>query len=70
MHRLAEEYAGRVAVWQLDAAEAPNARLMEQYEVRGHPTIVTLDADGRVVERLPGLPDEDRLRAALEALLD
>ena len=63
---LSEEFAGRANVHQLNAAEQANAHLQARYDVRGHPSFVILDGDGRLVQRLFGPQPEEILRQALE----
>jgi thioredoxin-like negative regulator of GroEL len=63
---LSDEFEGRAAVLQLNAQERANEELQAQYDVRGHPSFVTLDGDGRVIERFFGPQAEEALRQALE----
>ena len=65
---LEEEFTGRVAVYRLDAEIPENAALQASYGVRGHPSLVVLDADNRVHERFFGTPPVAALQAALQAL--
>jgi hypothetical protein len=53
-------------VWGLDVSEEIFAR----YEVPYQPVTVLISADKQVVERWPGLRDEDEIRAALDRLSD
>lgn len=62
---LEEEFEGRVAVSRLDAAVPENARLQTQYGVRGHPSFVLLDGDGRVVLSFLGPQEAFVLRVAM-----
>ena len=63
---LSDEFEGRAAVLQLNAAEQANVELQARYGVRGHPSFVTLDGDGRAVQRFFGPQAEEILRLALE----
>ena len=63
---LSEEFDGKATVYQLNAAEQANVVLQARYDVRGHPSFVTLDGDGRVVQRFFGPQAEETLRRALE----
>lgn len=65
---LESDFAGRAAVLQLDANEAANAQLQQQYGMRGHPTFVVLDSNGRAVQTLIGLQTREILREALTAV--
>ena len=63
---LSEEFDGKATVYQLNAAEKANVELQARYDVRGHPSFVTLDGDGRVVQRFFGPQAKETLRQALE----
>ena len=63
---LTDEFEGRATVLQLNAVEQANEELQARYDVRGHPSFVTLDGDGRVGQRFFGPQTEDILRQALE----
>ena len=69
MDGLSEEFAGQAAVLQLNAAEQANAELQSRYDVRGHPTFIVLDGEGRVVQRLFGSQSEAVLRQALQQVV-
>ena len=47
---LESEFADRAEVLQLDANKAANAQLLQQYGTRGHPTVVVIDSNNRVVQ--------------------
>jgi thioredoxin-like negative regulator of GroEL len=66
---LESEFAGRVAVLQLDANEADNAQLQQKYGMRGHPTFVVLDEKGRAVQTFIGPQSEAVLQEALTAVI-
>ena len=65
MNGLEAEFAGAVAVLQLNAAEPENLTLMEAYGVRGHPALVVVDENGRVAARFVGVIEEAVLREAV-----
>ncbi|MDX1413753.1 MAG: hypothetical protein R3293_06150 [Candidatus Promineifilaceae bacterium] len=67
---LEREFAGRANVVQLDAAEAGNEHLQQAFGLRGHPSFVILDADGRVQQTFIGPQTAEILRAALRAVAD
>ena len=64
---LERDFEGRAAVLQLDANIADNAQLQQQYGMRGHPTFVVLDEDGRSVQTFIGTQTEEVLHEALTA---
>ncbi|MGD8585466.1 MAG: thioredoxin family protein [Chloroflexota bacterium] len=63
---LSAEFEGRAAVIKLNAVEPANEGLQARYNVRGHPSFVVLDGDGRAVQRFFGPQTEDLLRQALK----
>jgi thioredoxin-like negative regulator of GroEL len=65
---LADEFAGRVVVEQLNAAEPANVQLQNGYGVRGHPSFVILDTDGRSIQTFLGPQSEEILRQAMKAV--
>ena len=62
---LESDFAGRAAVLQLDANDEENASLQQQYGMRGHPTFVVLDENGRAVQTFIGPQTEEVLSEAL-----
>ena len=66
---LENDFTGRVVVLQLDANEEDNASLQQQYGLRGHPTFVVLDENGRAVQTFIGPQTERVLSEALTALV-
>jgi thioredoxin-like negative regulator of GroEL len=62
------EFAERVNVLQLDANEGRNAQLQQQYGMRGHPTFVVLDGNGRAVQTFVGPQTKEDLYEALTAV--
>lgn len=63
------EFEGQVKVQQLDAAESDNERLQQKYGLRGHPTFVVLDENGRAVQTFIGPQTADVLREAITAVI-
>jgi thioredoxin-like negative regulator of GroEL len=66
---LESEFAGQVRVLQLNANEVENAQLQQQFGMRGHPTFVVLDQNGRVVQTYIGPQTEEVLHEAIAAVL-
>jgi thioredoxin-like negative regulator of GroEL len=66
---LEAEFAGKVTVVRLNAAEQGNSEIQAGYGVRGHPSVVILDEDGQVVNRYFGGETADTLREALNAVV-
>jgi len=66
---LKNEFAGQVNVSQLNAEEANNARLQQQYGLRGHPTFVLLDENGRSAQTFIGPQTEEILREAITTVI-
>jgi thioredoxin-like negative regulator of GroEL len=63
---LEAEFEGQVVVYRLNAITLDNARLQTEYGIRGHPSFVVLDGNGRSVERFWGIVEVERLREAME----
>lgn len=68
VHGLRKEFAGQVEVLELDVYDKANARLQQDYGLRGHPSFAVLDANGRVVQTFSGAQPAELLRAALTAV--
>jgi len=66
---LTDEFEGQAMVQQLDAAELENERLQQQYGLRGHPTFVVLDRNGRTVQTFIGPQTAEVLREAIMELI-
>ena len=66
---LESDFAGQAQVLQLDANEAENARLQQQYGMRGHPTFAVLDQNGRVVQTFVGPQVEVVLQNAIMSVI-
>lgn len=66
---LESEFAGQARVLQLNADEAENVQLQQQYGLRGHPTFALLDRNGRVVQTFIGPQAEEVLHEALTAVI-
>ncbi len=65
---LESDFEGRAAVVQLDANEADNAELQQEYGMRGHPTFVVLDVNGHPAKTFIGPQTEEVLHEALTAV--
>ncbi|NCF66264.1 MAG: hypothetical protein GWP61_09825 [Chloroflexi bacterium] len=64
---LENEFAGQASVLQLNANEAENGDLQQQFGLRGHPTFVVLDGSGRPLQTFIGPQTEVVLYEALTA---
>lgn len=69
MHGLELEFQDRLLFLFVDAATPEGVRLQDEFSVRGHPTIVLLDGNGRVWQRYYGLQPADSLREALQTMI-
>jgi thioredoxin-like negative regulator of GroEL len=67
--RLEGDFTGQVKVLQLNANETENAQLQQQYGLRGHPTFVVLDVNGRPAQTFVGPQTEEILREAITAVI-
>ena len=65
---LENDFANRAAVMQLDANEAGNASLQQQFGLRGHPTFVVLDENGHAVQTFIGPQSKTVLFEVLTAV--
>jgi thioredoxin-like negative regulator of GroEL len=65
---LEKDFAGRAAVLQLDANQAGNASLQQQFGLRGHPTFVVLDENGQAVQTFIGPQTETVLSEVLTSV--
>lgn len=63
LERVAQGYAGRVAVYRIDIDQDPT--VTERFRVNSLPTVLVL-RDGQEAERLDGLVTEQQLRDAFE----
>jgi thioredoxin len=61
--QFAKEFEGRIKFAKLDVDDAP--QIAARYEITGVPTMILL-SDGRVVDRVVGLPAPRSLKAWLE----
>jgi thioredoxin-like negative regulator of GroEL len=66
---LAQEFAGEINVYKLDAAEQESVRLQQSYGLRGHPSFALVDSEGQLVQTFVGPQPEEVLREALTTLL-
>jgi thioredoxin-like negative regulator of GroEL len=61
------EFEGKASVHQLDAGQPRNAKLQNQWGLRGHPSFAILDDNSRVVQQFFGPQSESALRQAMNA---
>lgn len=66
---LEEEFAGQIEVVRLNAAEKENEELMQSYGLRGHPSFVVLDENGRISQTYFGPQEAETLRTAVQNTL-
>ena len=66
LEQLAAEYAGRVTLAKLNADHNP--RIVQQYGVRGLPTLV-LFRGGQEVDRLTGLHSKAQIKQAIDRVV-
>lgn len=66
---LAQEFGPQVAFWRVEAETAEGLALQDALEVRGHPTLVVLDGNGRVRNRFFGPQSAEVLREALQRVI-
>jgi thioredoxin-like negative regulator of GroEL len=64
---LESEFKGQAMVYQLNADEGENALMQQQFGLRGHPTFVVLDGNGRALQTFIGPQTTAVLREALAA---
>lgn len=69
VHGLQEEFADQVEVQLLDVSLPENEAIQQQYNLRGHPTMVLINAKGEKVQQFFGVVDEIKLRTALKELI-
>ncbi len=65
IHKLAEEYEGKVNFQFIDVDE--NRAIAEEYKIESIPTFIFLDKEGKEIERVVGA-DEESVKKALEQL--
>lgn len=66
-HSMEKEYAGKIRFLTIDVDQHPE--LAQQYGIQAVPTIICLSADGRILKRMEGAPDESYFRSMLEGML-
>jgi thioredoxin 2 len=66
VERAAAAFAGSMKVVKVDVDRSPT--VAGRFDVRGIPTLIVL-VDGREVDRIVGVPPEDRLRAGIEGVI-
>jgi thioredoxin 1 len=65
LDRLAEPFAGKIKFVKINVDESPG--LAQNFQVQAIPTLIFFK-DGKVVDRITGLPEELDLKARLELL--
>lgn len=70
VRRIEEIYQDEIDFHVLNVDELATRPLLEQYQVQAIPTIVLLDAEGKVFRVLLGYMTEEQLTAQVEALLE
>ncbi len=69
MDGIEQQYGDQLNIVRLDFTSARGQALAARYRVSGHPTIVLLDATGRVQTQIFGVPQLERLHAAVQTVL-
>jgi len=65
LEKLAEQYAGRIDVWEINADE--NSELINKLKIYGIPTLITYDR-GKEVRRYVGVKPRKELQTLFESL--
>jgi thioredoxin-like negative regulator of GroEL len=65
---LAQRYQGKVRFLRINIDASDSQPFLKQFNVRGTPTIVLLDRQGRVAANAPGWPGDQSITAALDRL--
>ncbi|GJM41510.1 MAG: hypothetical protein DHS20C20_17920 [Ardenticatenaceae bacterium] len=66
---LEEEFSGQLTVLRLNAAEAENAQLMQEYGLRGHPSFAVVAEDGNLSQTFSGSQSEEQLRQVIQNII-
>lgn len=66
---LEEAFGGQVGFHRLNVEEPEQAQIQQQYGLRGHPSVVILDAAGQPAAQFVGVVEVERLREALTAVI-
>jgi hypothetical protein len=67
---LERDLEGKATVLRLNAVDDVGGQLAARYGVRGVPTVVLLDGQGKVVLTQVGMPQRAEIEAAVEGLLE
>ena len=70
MNGLEDEYSTQLEFVRLNAAEPDNAAIQQGFGLRGHPTVVIIDADGNAEAKFIGEQSAETLRDAIESMLN
>lgn len=66
---LETEYQGQLAVQRIDANQGDGPAIVDQYSIRGHPTLLLIDREGTEIDRLLGPQAIETLEGAIEPLI-
>ena len=69
MDGLEAEFAGRVNFVRLNVDEPKQARIQQSYGMRGHPSVIVLNAAGQTTHRYFGAEEAETLRSALSEVV-
>lgn len=66
---LEEQYQGQIAFQRIDANRGDGPKIVREYNILGHPTILLIDQRGDEKNRLVGPQTAENLEILLEQLL-
>ena len=69
MNGLEIEYGDRIIFQKLNVDESDGERFAQAYRVRGHPTVLILDADGKQIWLRTGALSRDDYFEAIQSTL-
>jgi thioredoxin-related protein len=61
--RLERELEGKVQVVRLGVFDEVGQEIARRYDVRGVPTFLIFDGQGKLIGREVGMPDRDKIKA-------
>ena len=68
--KLEPEFEGKAAFINVDAGNRAETEFILSHKARMFPTSILFDADGKIVDRIVGVIQEDRMRDILARLLE
>lgn len=68
MNGLEDEFGDSIKFYRFDANDPDNQRLQNDLQLRGHPSVALVKADGDVSNRFFGSQSAELLRPVLEEL--